>query len=259
MTTNTNNTSQYDVTPLNMLGDTSPPAIAARSPTVPFSPISPTTTSPLPNAEPGFGLRQSSTNLAIQVDIVDIDDISRQSNNSIDRDHLTASPCLRANSTTSSTFDPSDLLLCLDDASKHQLDTALMHNGYKKLRKICDTMQGTMYEAIITDPYKRAKTGFERVAVKQTCKDLHLLGEAIQDNLRVLVNENIIKEAMILKYLTKDNRPNGGYICKFVEFFETDEHYYLVMEYVGDCNLQEFITECHKYIKQKKKKEHTIA
>ena len=56
------------------------------------------------------------------------------------------------------------------------------------------------------------------------------------------------------KHLTKDNRPNGGYITREIEFFETKDAYYLVMEYVGDYNLAQFVIKCHEYIKQRKLK-----
>lgn len=95
----------------------------------------------------------------------------------------------------------------------------------------------------------------DHVAIKQISKKLHRSGESIQeDGFSTIVEKNIIKEAMILKYLTKDNRPNGGYIAKYIDFFESDDDYYLVMEYVGDKNLAQFVKEAHQYIKEKKLK-----
>ena len=95
----------------------------------------------------------------------------------------------------------------------------------------------------------------DRVAIKKTSKQLHRSGESAEkDGFSTIVEENIIKEAMILKHLTKDNKPNGGYIAKYIDFFESDTDYYLVMEYVGDKNLSEFVKEAHKYIDEKKLK-----
>ena len=75
-----------------------------------------------------------------------------------------------------------------------------MKNGFKKLRKISGTLQGEIYEAVITDSYKKNKANLERVAIKRTSKNLHKTSVASQDSadLTVLVEEDIIKEAMIL-------------------------------------------------------------
>ena len=73
--------------------------------------------------------------------------------------------------------------------------------------------------------------------------------ESVQDDFTIIVQESIIKEAMILKYLTKDNKSTGGYITRFIEFFETRTDFYLVTEYVGDLNLAQFVEQAMKYIK----------
>lgn len=50
------------------------------------------------------------------------------------------------------------------------------------------------------------------------------------------------------------NTPIGSYIAKFIEFFEDDDYFYLVMEYVSDMNLRDFILRAHKYIRSKQLK-----
>ena len=37
------------------------------------------------------------------------------------------------------------------------------------------------------------------------------------------MQENVEKEAKILKHLTVDNTPTGKDVARFVEFFETDD------------------------------------
>eukprot|EP00486_Rosalina_sp_Unknown_P000329 CAMPEP_0201567258 /NCGR_PEP_ID=MMETSP0190_2-20130828/7672_1 /ASSEMBLY_ACC=CAM_ASM_000263 /TAXON_ID=37353 /ORGANISM="Rosalina sp." /LENGTH=340 /DNA_ID=CAMNT_0047987027 /DNA_START=209 /DNA_END=1228 /DNA_ORIENTATION=- len=218
------------------------------SPFSPFSPISPN--SPMTTA-PQFGLRQSTTNLSHDLDVEQLsaDITSDASNYCTDEDEDDADDIC--------TFSTKDLLMRLSEQDllgSHE-DPILAKNGYKQVIKIQDTTQGEIHECEIIDPYKRAKAGMSRVAIKRTSKALHRSGESIvKDGFSTIVEENIIKEAMILKYLTKDNRPNGGYIAKYIDFFESDQDYYLVMEYVGDKNLAEFVKEAHQYIKEKKLK-----
>merc|ERR1719420_1952656 len=64
----------------------------------------------------------------------------------------------------------------------------------------------------------------------------------------LLVEEDLIKESVILKHLTMDN--NNKYIVKFVDFFESEEFLYLCTEFVEGMNLKEFVTASHKYINE---------
>eukprot|EP01084_Bolivina_argentea_P197739 338806_1 len=101
-------------------------------------------------------------------------------------------------------------------ASESEHDIILYQNGYKKIRKICATGQGAMYEAEIL-------TSSNSVCIKRATKFLHNQSEAIQDDddcdMKVIVDENVVKEAVILKHLTIDNKPKGGYdyIAKYVD------------------------------------------
>ena len=127
----------------------------------------------------------------------------------------------------------------------HNLDAVFSKHGYTKKRAICDTLQGTIYHV--------EKNGIE-YAIKRTSKELHLKHEAREDEdgMNLVVEEDIIKEAKILRYLTVTNTPIGGYIVKYIDFFESDTEHYLVMEYAGDMNLAEFTETAHIYMQQKK-------
>ena len=58
--------------------------------------------------------------------------------------------------------------------------------------------------------------------------------------------ENILTEAAILKYVTMNAKcPNS--IIKYIDFFESDLNYYLIMENGGN-NLFQFIQRIHKFI-----------
>ena len=61
------------------------------------------------------------------------------------------------------------------------------------------------------------------------------------------IQENIIEETSILKYLSNNNAPNG--LAKFIDSFDDDQNYFLVMEHGGD-GLFEFVMKAHKLINQ---------
>ena len=50
------------------------------------------------------------------------------------------------------------------------------------------------------------------------------------------------------------NTPIGGYITKFIESFEDSDYFYLVMEYVSNMNLKDFVVRAHQYIRSKQLK-----
>lgn len=118
-------------------------------------------------------------------------------------------------------------------------------NGYKKLGKISRCLQGDMYKAL-------NQTNGEYVAIKRASKEL--LDDNIafdDDGMTFCVSENLVKEAAILQYLTVRNRPLGDYIVNFVDLFEDDEDYFLVLEYIeSETNLQQFVQEAHEYLKK---------
>ena len=55
----------------------------------------------------------------------------------------------------------------------------------------------------------------------------------------------------MLQYLTVKNKSTGCYIPKYIDFFEDDRNFYLVMEY-GGINLADFNKRAHQYIKDGK-------
>ena len=92
----------------------------------------------------------------------------------------------------------------------------------------------------------------KRVAIKKVLKELYAESISMEDEMSFIVEEDILKESVILNILTVANKPPADYICKFIEFFEDDNAFYLVMEYCGDFNLLQWTQTAHKYIKQKK-------
>lgn len=120
--------------------------------------------------------------------------------------------------------------------------------GFKLINKIRSTLQGSLYKA------KRNKDGL-MCAVKATSKDLHNSRTSEQDGVSIIVEENIILESIILHHLTVANTPiSKDYIAKFIDFFEDETNYYLVMEYVNGVTLRDFTNKCHKMIQLKQLK-----
>eukprot|EP00484_Ammonia_sp_Unknown_P002370 CAMPEP_0197074308 /NCGR_PEP_ID=MMETSP1384-20130603/211042_1 /TAXON_ID=29189 /ORGANISM="Ammonia sp." /LENGTH=662 /DNA_ID=CAMNT_0042513149 /DNA_START=201 /DNA_END=2190 /DNA_ORIENTATION=+ len=139
-------------------------------------------------------------------------------------------------------------------------------HGYKKIRKVCDTLQGELMEAEIVKHSKsfqkdqaRRKlcenANIQRVAIKKVDKCLFKQRIAKIDGMVYCVEEDVVKEALVLHHLTVDNRATANYVVQFIELFESEENYYLVMEYIdGDCNLQQFTEIAHQYIAEGKLK-----
>jgi len=125
----------------------------------------------------------------------------------------------------------------------------LLEKGYKINKKICDTKQGCMYDGVILEP----TTCIKRIAIKKTEK--YLYSKRISrgyGNMNIITNENIIKEAIILHHLTVDNKATADYIVRFVDFFETEHSYFLVMEWGGDVTLNQFCDQAFEYMQQGK-------
>lgn len=117
--------------------------------------------------------------------------------------------------------------------------------GYKYLNKMRDTLQGSLYKA------QRVKDGL-MCAIKVTSKELHNSRTSEQDGMSIIVEENIILESIILHHLTVANTPiSSDYIVGFIDFFEDDSNYYLVMEYVEGMTLRDFTNKCHKMMQMK--------
>ena len=61
-----------------------------------------------------------------------------------------------------------------------------------------------------------------------------------------------MKEAGILRYLTMRNDVVGQYVVQFVDFFKTDNAYFLVMEYIDNSmSLTEYIEKMHRLLREK--------
>eukprot|EP01083_Nonionella_stella_P025645 70646_1 len=115
----------------------------------------------------------------------------------------------------------------------------LAQQGYKRGKQIAVTLQGFVYEL-------ECLTSGTKYVVKQTDKQLHAKGITIQNGKKYAVKEDVLKERDILQRITKRNSPS--YMVKFIDFFESHDYYYLVMEH-GGSDLFEFVVQAHEHIK----------
>jgi len=85
--------------------------------------------------------------------------------------------------------------------------------------------------------------------LKRTSVRLHTLGVACVGDKYYKVKENIVKEASILKYLTKLNPKTG--LTKLIDFFCDGKNYFLLTEYGGE-SLLKHVLEFNCKIKEGK-------
>eukprot|EP01084_Bolivina_argentea_P086488 156340_1 len=126
----------------------------------------------------------------------------------------------------------------------------LAQNGYKKIKKLCNTLQGELIEA---EP--NIKDKYDTVCIKKCDKILleEHISFADDNDMHFCVDDDIVREKLILKYLTIDNKPSDNYMCRYIDFFESENDYYLVMENVNNyISLKQFVETAHNYIQNGK-------
>eukprot|EP01084_Bolivina_argentea_P257085 433042_1 len=164
---------------------------------------------------------------------------------------------LHSNESTSNTSVDSSTSSLSSDFSIRKLcklteESFLANNGYIKDQILSKTLQGELFTAKRFDN----TTPHRCVAIKQTSKRLYLRREAIDPcGFHFIIDEDIVKEAFVLRHLTTSNQPIGGTIVQYIDFFESPDHYYLVMEHIqSNMNLKQFVLTCHQHIQRNKLK-----
>eukprot|EP01083_Nonionella_stella_P211743 765243_1 len=105
----------------------------------------------------------------------------------------------------------------------------LLSHGYRKLHKLHETTQGGLYSGIQINLKNKTR---RRVAIKKTHKLYHLQSISKQNDMIHYVEKNIIKESQILHHLTVSNRCTADYIVQYIDFIESSDAYYLIMEHI---------------------------
>ena len=84
--------------------------------------------------------------------------------------------------------------------------------------------------------------------IKIIDKELYWSKTGHADGNHVMVEKDILKEALLLHHTTIANNPPANYLCKFIQFFQDSQNYYLVMEHGGNMTLKQWSTKAFKYI-----------
>lgn len=128
-------------------------------------------------------------------------------------------------------------------------DAALLEQqGYRLLHKLADSVQGQVFLA----ESLRASEGEAavRVAIKRVNKTLceQKMTFEDEDGMNEFVDEDVLKEAFILEHLTVRNKATGDHVAKFVELLESEQHYFLITEYVDGITVGELADKAHALI-----------
>eukprot|EP01084_Bolivina_argentea_P166467 288986_1 len=129
-----------------------------------------------------------------------------------------------------------------------QEDVLFAERGYKKIKILKNIEQGQLILASMNKNNKQIS-----VIIKKC--DKFLLRERIShcnedEDLKLCVDNDIVKEKLILKYLNVDNKPKYiDSIVQYIDHFESETDFYLVTECLNDeITLAEFISNAHHYI-----------
>ena len=91
------------------------------------------------------------------------------------------------------------------------------------------------------------------VAVKATQKELfeRRMVSLDEESWDLLVEENAVKEALILEHLSSESTLQDN-VAHFISFFESCNWFYVVVEWIDGCTLSEFAGTAHALIAQGK-------
>ena len=155
-----------------------------------------------------------------------------------------------SNSKHASTF--TDLLGVLARNAKIDENTLFQEHGYMQIDVISDITQGNLFKAQVLN---NNVCNQQFVTIKKCERRLFEKQMAMKDGINGNVSENIIKEINILKYLSTDHQPMRNFIINYVDSFQSDDAYYLVMEHIeSGMNLRRFIDLAFELIEKKQMK-----
>jgi len=125
-----------------------------------------------------------------------------------------------------------------------QLNELLHPLGFEAQRSIADTLQGQIWTV------KHAQSQQECI-LKVTSKQLHSEKISMVLNQPVVIQEDIVKEATVMKYLSRFHDEYPSSIIAYKGFFESNKNYYLLMEHGGD-PMFDFIVHAHDLLERKR-------
>eukprot|EP01083_Nonionella_stella_P068898 183244_1 len=124
---------------------------------------------------------------------------------------------------------------------------SMAYRGYQTASKpLTTTLQGSIWCGMNTNPHTIGH--FNRnIVIKVSNKDLDLHKITVLDGKIIQVQESILSEMSILKYLTYHGIHYGlnQFIVNYIDFFYDESNYYLVMEN-GGISLFDFVLKAHQ-------------
>eukprot|EP01084_Bolivina_argentea_P311806 539781_1 len=135
----------------------------------------------------------------------------------------------------------------MSSKTERSILAVLEHAGYSSTKKITDTLQGSIWSSI---KKRNTNSDNQSVVIKVTSRKLHKQSMIIHDGKKYRVDENVIKEKEILKYLTNSTNENENVMhncVKYIDFFKSNANYYFVMQNGGHM-LFDFVVRVHQYI-----------
>eukprot|EP01083_Nonionella_stella_P087770 244304_1 len=124
------------------------------------------------------------------------------------------------------------------DVEPYCVENVLKCKGYADCKRISEALQGDVYEAA------NSKNGSTNI-IKVANKTLYKKQITCINGKRIKIQEDIVREASILRHLTQHNPPPS--LTKYKHFFDDSQNFFLVMEHGGE-NLFDFVKECHQCI-----------
>eukprot|EP01084_Bolivina_argentea_P262134 443224_1 len=143
--------------------------------------------------------------------------------NSINQQSYSTSCSISVSEESTSDCYGFDMLLMAQQMTNIDEQILLKSHGYIKEEQINTTTQGEVF---------LARKGDEFVAIKKIAKDCCERKECIQNECTFITDKNIVKERLILQSITENKELKNNFIIKFIDAFDSEDHYYLVEEYI---------------------------
>jgi len=141
-----------------------------------------------------------------------------------------------------------DILALFGKLNNQNEDMELAKRGYSKIDKLCDSLQGEVIKAEVLSTGKFVAIKIVQKVLVHEKKAIH---KEDSSEFEMMVEEDIKKEAEILKHLTLDNSPKEKDIARYIESFDSPTHEYLVTEYVEGITLSKFVADAFEHIAAK--------
>eukprot|EP01083_Nonionella_stella_P004682 13589_1 len=124
-------------------------------------------------------------------------------------------------------------------------DVALYDHGYTTTKLIRETSQGQILEVCCL------KNRHQKFVIKKVEKNLYRnkVTKKGEDGIRMMVEKDVVKEALLMYHCTVANQPPVPCLPQFIDFFQDELYYYLVMDHSGIITMEQWCQTAFEYIK----------